>query len=310
MQAIVDTLCKIFYSVTQIILCVYLSGWLKSVYPFMSASAELSGRKLLVKMEKVTIFFKFICCQIMLLHHIVLSGHFSYSTPQVVGQSCVSNHNTTSFAAQSHGYCMWKCLSQKRCFYVNYNTLSGNCYLGFNICAAQATESDMTLNQFYPRKGECMEWVPYTIKPHPVGLVTMLTGKPRQVVARVQYKPGVVVPGKVHPNFKNAFYSSLGSTKIAHSQSQTNTAIEVLAVDMACLQFWVAMEAGSSLPEGAVVAGHLSDGTALYTARFWPRSKLNYGYYNPQTNRAHGEEAGVRSSTTFEVLVVQEPRIH
>ena len=246
----------------------------------------------------------------MLQHRLVLSGHFTYQTPQVVGQSCVSNHDTKSFAAQAHGYCMWKCLSEKRCFHVNYNILSGNCNLGFNICAAQATESDMTLNQFYPRKGECMEWVPYTVNLHPVRSGDNVNWKATEVVARVQYKPGVVVPGKVHPNFKNAFYSSLGSTKIAHFQSQTDTAIEVLAVDRACLQFWVAMDAGSSLPEGPVVAGHLNDGTALYTTKFWPRSKLNYGYYNPQTNRAHGEEAGIPSSTTFEVLVVQEPRIH
>ena len=245
----------------------------------------------------------------MLQHRLVLSGHFRYSTPQVVGQSCISNHDTKAFVAQSHGYCMWKCLSQERCFYVNYNILSGNCYLGFNICAAQATATDLTLNQFYPRKGECMEWVPYTVNPHPVGLVTMLTGKARQAVARVQYQAGVVVPGKLHSNYKNAFYTSLGSTKISHFQSQDITGIEVLAVDVACLQFWVAMEAETSLPEGAVMAGHLNDETPLYTARFWPRSKLNYGYYNPQTNKAHGEQAGVQSSTTFEVLVVQEPRI-
>ena len=165
------------------------------------------------------------------------------------------------------------------------------------------------MTRFYPRNDECVEWVPYTVNPYPVGLVTMLSGKQKQFVARVEYQTDVTVPGKIHPNAKNGFWTSLGSTVISHGPAQQFPVVEVLAIDVACTQLWVVMETESALPQGALVGGQLNDGTPLYTARFLVDSGLVYGYYNPQTRRAHGEQRGIRSSTTCEVLVVLEPRI-
>ena len=61
------------------------------------------------------------------------------------------------------------------------------------------------------------------------------------------------------------------------------------------------METGSPLPDGALMSGYLSDGTPLYTARFLVNTLLIYGYYNPENDMAHGEEQGVRVSTTFDI---------
>ena len=235
----------------------------------------------------------------------VLSCESRDSAPPVTGQSCVSNHDTITFAAKSESYCKWKCMSHEKCLYMNYNTASSQCSPGYNICAALATAPDVIMTRFYPNRNECVEWIPYTVNPYPEGLVTMLTGVPKQFVARVQYQ-SAIVPGKIHPNADNGFWTSLESQYISFSHVQNVAAIEVLTIDVSCSQLWFPMETGSSLPEGALSAGYTNEGIPLYTARFWVGSKLIYGHYNLQTKRAHGEQWGVRSSTTFDVLVVFE----
>ena len=272
----------------------------------MDTSAKIRWSEWLIMENNVTsLYFTSICCHLLFLWYPVLSCQLRYSAQSLEGQRCPSNNNTKTFVGKSHGFCIWKCLSHERCFYVNYNTVSAQCSLGFNICAARTTAPDFIMSPFYPKRKECTEWVPYSVNPHPVGLVTMLTSILKQFVARVTYQSHVV-PGKLHPNYKNSFWTSLGSQAIKHFYAQNTPAVEVMTIDVSCLQFWVALRTGSSLPEGAFMAGHLNDGTPLYTARFWTGSKLIYGYYNPQTKRAHGEESVVISSSTFEILTVLE----
>ena len=135
---------------------------------------------------------------LILLKYPVLPCQTRDSAPPVTGQSCVSNHDTITFAAKSESYCKWKCMYHEKCLYMNYNTASDQCSLGYNICAALAVIPDVMMIQFYPKRDECMEWIPYTVNPYPEGLVTMLTGVPKQFVARVQYQLAIV-PGKVPP---------------------------------------------------------------------------------------------------------------
>ena len=230
-----------------------------------------------------------VCFYLFGLQHRVLSCQSRYSAPPLVGQKCLSNHDTETFATKSVRYCILKCLSENICYYVNHNTKDGECYLGYNICSALAIAPDFTMMRFHPKRQNCTEWLPYTVNPYPGGLVTMSTGLRKQFVARVEHQ-SQFVPGKLHPDYQNSFWTSLGTQIINHYQAQNVAAVEVLTIDVACLQFWVALEIGSSLPEGTLPTGHLSDGTLLYTARFWAGSELIYGHYNPQTKRAHGEQ--------------------
>ena len=251
--------------------------------------------------------FLCICCHLIYLQHPALPCKTRYSAPPVNGRRCISNYEANTIAAKSYGYCVWKCLSQEKCHYVNYNTENGNCSLGNKMCGTLATAPDFRMILFYPKREECTQWVPYTVNPYPVGLVTMQPEVLEQIVARVQYQSHVL-PGKVHPYYHNSFWTSLGAERVSHFHVQNVAAVEVLTIDMSCLQFWVAIETGSSLPDDAFVAGHLNDGTPLYTARFLAGSVHCFGYYNPKTNMAHGEEIIVQVSTTFDILVVLEPR--
>ena len=274
-----------------------------------NTSAEINwpGRLIMRNASVSSLYITIICYQLLFLLHPILSCQLRYLAEPLEGQRCLSNNDTKIFADKSREFCIWKCLSQERCFYVNYNTVSGKCFVGFDICAALTTAPDFTVTPFYPTREECTEWVPYTVNPRPVGVVTMLTGIPKQFVARVTYQTHVV-PGKIHPNYMHSFWTSLGSQVVNHYYAQDVPAVEVMTIDVSCFQFWIPLQTGSSLPEGALVAGHLNDGTPLYTARFFAGSKLIYGYYNPQTKRAHGKETIIRSSSTFEVLIVLEAR--
>ena len=247
-----------------------------------------------------------ICCHLILLQNPVLPCKTRYSAAPVNGRRCISNYDTNTIPAKSYGYCMWKCLSQDWCRYMNYNTMDGQCSLGAKICGALATVPGFRMILFYPRREQCTEWVPYTVNPNPVGLVTMQTGIDKQFVARVQNQSHVV-PGKIHPHYRDSFWASTGAQVVSYYHAQNVAAVEVLTIDMACLQFWVAMETGSSLPDGALMSGYLGDGTPLYTARFLVNTLLIYAYYNPETDMAHGEKYTAQVSTNFEILVVLEP---
>ena len=79
-------------------------------------------------------------------------------------------------------------------FYMNYNTVSGHCSIGHTICASLTNTPNIIMTRFYPKRDECVEWVTYTINPHPDGLVTMLTEVSKQFDARVQYQSAIVQP--------------------------------------------------------------------------------------------------------------------
>ena len=174
---------------------------------------EVTGWKLRLIMRTTSpYFFNLIniYCHLILLQHRVLPCKTRYSAPPINGGRCISNYDTYTIVAKSYGYCMLKCLSQDWCRYMNYRTTDGQCSLGTKICGTLATAPDFRMILFYPKRDECTEWVPYTVNPNPVGLVTMQTGLTKQFVARVKNQLHVV-PGKLHPNFKNSFWASLGA---------------------------------------------------------------------------------------------------
>ena len=60
---------------------------------------------------------------------------------------------------------------------------------------------------------------------------------------------------------------------------------EHMVVDPACSYMWVGFRAGDPIPGGAVIGGHLTDGTPLYVVvTLGAIGRRPIGYYNPLTS--------------------------
>ena len=98
-----------------------------------------------------------------------------------------------------------------------------------------------------------------------------------------------------------------GDTKstIDGSKQMTDTG-EYLLVHPTCSVLWLAWDttSGSDLPTGAIVGGHLANGSPVYVAKGWAKTGImKIGYYNPETAKGHFWSAREYQKTNIFILV-------
>ena len=83
-----------------------------------------------------------------------------------------------------------------------------------------------------------------------------------------------------------------------------NQEIELLTKDEACAVPWMAYTVGQTLPDGAVIGGHLADGSLTYVAKITHDSEEAFGYYSPMNTLAYYEKTGIHTTMSMDILVL------
>ena len=80
--------------------------------------------------------------------------------------------------------------------------------------------------------------------------------------------------------------------------------IDFLTKHQACTVIWMAYTAGQTLPVGAVIGGHVADGSVTHVARMTHNGREVLGYYHPKTKLAYYEQMGKQTATLMDILVL------
>ena len=98
---------------------------------------------------------------------------------------------------------------------------------------------------------------------------------------------------------------------VARGVNRNGEAVEVrswqqMVVEPSCNLKWVRYRAGDPIPEGAVVGGHLADGTPVYiVATLSLTDKRPIGYYNPASNTFSSFMANVVQYSGYANILVE-----
>ena len=206
----------------------------------------------------------------------------------------------------AYHHCKIMCQASS-CQFIDFDASSGRCVIGNQVCIAVPATDTQRLDVFNSGNTDCLAWLPYTIDPPLVGLVSMLTGRRQQYIARIHQGKGII-PAKIHPNFRHSLFSSVGTDVIRVYDAHTKGGVEVLSIADCSALTWKKV-VDTVLPDGAVEGGCTADGTKLYVGKMTvvlDTGSLSpiYGYYNPSTGKGHGEEVGVQIVDDVEVLVL------
>ena len=85
---------------------------------------------------------------------------------------------------------------------------------------------------------------------------------------------------------------------------ETDQEIEIVTKDETCAIPWMAYTAGQTLPAGAVIGGHLADGSHTYIAKMTIGNSESFGYYNPNNKMGYYEFHGTHTTTSMDILVL------
>ena len=194
--------------------------------------------------------------------------------------------------------CVWKCLSMSTCHYINHNQTADLCILGLGVCEILEPAPRFIIQAFGPSRDVCLSWG----SPDEPGRVPvqMHDGHETVYVARV-LRSNALIPGKYVTTGK-AFWCSIEGEKTGPINLDD---VSVLTADPACTLPLMPYTSGAPIPPGAVVGGHLADGTTLYVVYVDDgTNRPAYGYYNPSSEIAHYEMHGSRTITTMRLLIL------
>ena len=128
----------------------------------------------------------------------------------------------------SYHYCkiMYQASS---CQYIDFDASNSRCVIGNQVCIAVPASDSHKVDVFDSGNPDCLAWLPYTIDPPLVGLVSMLTGRRQQYIARTHQGNGTI-PAKIHPNFRQSLFSSFEKDVIKVHDAPTKGGVEVLSI--------------------------------------------------------------------------------
>ena len=210
---------------------------------------------------------------------------------------CISSDNSViSLLQTDRPQCVWNCLRLETCRYINHNYGTGQCDIGLAKCDSLAPMVDGTISAFGPHRKACLHWgsskeagkVPVEVQDWTV-----------LYLARMM-KDDTLVVGKYDTVTKTFFANNEGIRVV----DGTDEGIEFLTMDPTCSLLWMPYTAGNSLPAGLVSGGRLPDECTTYVCKVIQDGRLMFGYYNTESELAYYELAGVRMTTSMELLVL------
>ena len=218
-----------------------------------------------------------------------------YSKEPLYGLQCVTT-TTTSVWHTVQPQCVWRCLRQNTCRYINYNPDTNYCELGFDQCESLQPSAGVIVNAFGPPRQDCLHWG----SRHEPGRVPVQTM--RGFVARIIRNKDVLL-GNLSVGSLQYWAHGWKSRKVGPVY-ETDPKLEILTKDAACPLPWMHYTAGEMLPFGIVTGGCLVDGSTTYVAKVIHNNDEVFGYYNPKSALAYYEFSGLHTTSEMDLLVL------
>ena len=199
--------------------------------------------------------------------------------------------------------CILRCFVDKLCRAVNYDVQENVCMRIEEPCPVVGVQQHVHYQILAEDpEGGCVQWVATNDWNYPrmVKYNRQINGVAWQGVVRLT-NAGETLPGRWN----------LGDTDAISIQNNTKLAtgtFDVLVVNEVCSLVWVYYDAasGKPMPPGAILGGHLADGTPLYVAavNLSKRRSFLVGYYNHVTRKATCYLSGVHDVQQMSLLTV------
>ena len=228
------------------------------------------------------------------IRNVTLACLTMYTNLRLNGYHCPGGSlgNTSGIDQQQ---CTHRCLIRQACRVMNYNSNDHVCVLGEHACHVAESHPDYMLMVLRPQRDvECAVWKPKR-SPLPTGTVDTHLGL-HEVLCRKQIGTDVLI-GHATPD--GQAYIVVNGNEEGHWNTH------MLTVSPSCTLAWVPYTAGYTLPEKALVCGHLTSSGPAYCARVWraDRGRMFYGYYPDGHNVAYYAYNGVQESPKMDILI-------
>ena len=222
-----------------------------------------------------------------------------YTKKPMCNYRCVASASTdVALYQEDFPQCIWRCLRNELCRYINHNSITGACELGFVQCEYLKADVGFLFNMFGLPHDDCLHWRPS----NQTGRIPIKTYQGSQLlhVARI-VSENILLIGK-YRSLDRDFWANKEDVRIR--AYATNQSIEILTSENACSVLWMDYTAGKALHVGAVAGGHLADGTVTYVAKIMHNGQHVFGYYNSKRELAYYELSGVHTAASMQILVL------
>ena len=236
----------------------------------------------------------FIAFSTFLRSNLAAACELKHANKPLYGQQCVTSEPTEIWQA-AHPQCVWRCLRAGACRYINHNSVTGQCELGFSQCQSLQPAAGVIVNVFGPPRQDCLRWG----SDQGPGWVPIQERDGDLYVARTIINDSWFT-GNFFVGSKELWANGEG-VRIGPVTGNKN--IEVLTKNVICILHWLSYAAGEPLPYGAVTGGHLSDGSAVYVMKVIDNNYPFFGYYNPKSALAYYEYGGARTTALMKILI-------
>ena len=212
--------------------------------------------------------------------------------PAIDGMACqpFESRNITTVKLE---FCSLACIKSQRCEATIYDKTSGVCMLMNDPCFSLKPKFDHVYRSFMH---DCTNWVPKDGS-YPAYWFSETKGG-RSSVSRKDDEGNIILGKKT-----NRFYAiSPIDKKVIIGGNY-----ELLLVERQCSVKWVTHDttSGHPLPKEALIGGILTaTNTPLYVARLTVSNRKICGYFNPLNGKAWSDYYGAKSSTLFEIMIV------
>ena len=245
--------------------------------------------------DMVVLQWIFIAFSICLRSNFVAACELKHSNKPLYGQQCVTSEPTEIWQA-ARPQCVWRCLWTEACRYINHNSATGQCELGFSQCEFLQPAAGVIVNIFGPPRQGCLRWG----SDQEPGWVPIQERDGDIYMARTINNDALII-GNFFVGVQELWANGEG-VRIGPVTGNEN--IEVLTKNVVCIVRWLPYTAGEPLPHGAVTGGHLADGSAVYVVKVTDNNNPFFGYYNPKSALAYYEYEGARTTALLEILIL------
>ena len=219
-----------------------------------------------------------------------------YTNLPLNGFYCPGGH-LTNITDINQQQCTRHCLIHQACRVMSYNPTDRVCTLGEIPCDVAVSHPNYMLMVFRERISvDCIIW---ELKSYPF---------PRHTVYSIFDYPEALCGKLVGSDFlighgrgdHLSYFGVRNTGEYYHMESF------VLTVNPVCMLAWVPYVAGSTLPENALVCGHLAAAGPTYCARIREihngRIRIVFGYYSEWYQLAYYAFYGTQDSTEMDIL--------
>ena len=250
-------------------------------------------------------FLKLLIHALCWFYPLVTACRIMFSDKPFIDHKCVPNAALVPSIHHNTGLpqCEWRCLKMKQCRYLNYDGNSSQCELGFGQCMSLLPAPGVFVNAYGPDRNTCLHWgsdqhtrlIPVELYDgHLYTYVVRLAIGQELVIGKL-----MVDGGRIYVNHDGTVVSALYDATLGH---------ELLMSDPDCTLSWVQYTPHTDIPSGAVIGGHMADGSPTYVVKVNHVHNGNIyvvlGYYTSKTGMAYFEFVGPISSNDMMILIL------